>query len=235
MGRKKKEVNNKVIDFQSEEYLKYLIKDPKMSLEVDPENTYEMTNEQKNFIKNYIQFKSIPVAAELSNIKDMNLAKSYFLAYSSQCEIRRINSVLCKIQFAQKMMSIDDIGGYLTSLILDNDVPIADRLKTNDKLKVIKMLIDLHILKAEGTINPKKVEELDLETDIKELSINTIKQLLYTNKQKGKDEKENLIRELNINNLLNAEEIDYLKTLSTKELLQLIEINTKEEDEDESN
>jgi len=187
-----------------------------------------MSDDQKNFIKNYIQFKSIPLAAELSKI-DLETAKAFFVAYSTQNEIRRVNSILCKIQFGQKMMSLDDIGGYLTSLIIDNDIPVADRLKTVDKLKVIKMLIDLHVLKTEAVIDPSVITDRDIEADIKELSVDTIKQLLYTNNIKENNDKNELIEKLNIDNVLSAEEIDYLKTLSTKELLELIDLNTKEE------
>jgi len=224
---KKKEITH-VIDVNTEEYMKYLRENPEMTLEIDPDNKYNMSDDQKNFIKNYIQFKSIPLAAELSKI-DLETAKAFFVAYSTQNEIRRVNSILCKIQFGQKMMSLDDIGGYLTSLIIDNDIPVADRLKTVDKLKVIKMLIDLHVLKTEAVIDPSVITDRDIEADIKELSVDTIKQLLYTNNIKENNDKNELIEKLNIDNVLSAEEIDYLKTLSTKELLELIDLNTKEE------
>ena len=232
---KTKKNQNKVVEIDPKKYMEYLESNPLTSLEIDPDNIYDMNEDQKKFIKNYIQFKSIPLAAELSNI-DLDTAKSYFMAYSSQNEIRRINSALCKVQFAQKMMSIEDIGGYLSSLIVDNNVPIADRLKTVDKLKVIKMLIELHVLKKNATDDPSLISEKDIEADIRELSIDTIKRLIYTNNQKNQDEKSELIKELNINNTLSSEEIDYLKTLSVKDLLQLIETDIKgETKDDESN
>ena len=51
---------------------------PEFSLDVDPTDKYSMSEEQKTFIKNYVEFKSIPMAAELSGL-DIDTAKSYFV------------------------------------------------------------------------------------------------------------------------------------------------------------
>lgn len=204
------------------EYISELERNPKYSLEVDPEDKYLMSDLQKKFTKYYIEFKNVNTAAELAEI-DMDTAKQFFISYPTQCEIRRINLALYQRQFARKLLNIDEIGGYLTSLLTDEFVPIGDQLKTTDKLKVVQMLIDLNKFKIESMITPSEVMEKDLDAQMKELSIDTIKKLLST-KEKKQDIAGQVAEELS------PEETAYLSTLPTKDLLELIERN-KNDDE----
>lgn len=183
-----------------------LITTSENSLEVDPNNIYNMSDEQKKIIQYYIQFKNLAMAAEFAEI-EYDIAKQYFVDYNSQSEIRRIHSELCKQQFQCETLSLDDIGGYLTSLIKEDLVPLGEQLKTTDKLKVISMLIELNKLKTEEPEKPDTVIN-NLNLELKNLSIDTIKKLL--------------------NNELDNEEIDYLNNLNSNELLEIIEENNKE-------
>ena len=186
---------------------------PEFSLEVDPLNKYNMSETQKTFIKNYVEFKSIPLAAELTGI-NTDLAKSYFTSYASQQEIRRINRAMYQKQFSTKLLSIDEIGGYLSSLITDENVPTGDRVKTMDKVRIAQMLIDLQIYKKDAIDNPDAIMDVDIETDLKNMSVKSIKRLL--------NEKTNPKKEEPKANNLSPEEEAFLKTLSTKELLELM-------------
>ena len=62
-------------------YFNELEKNPKYSLEIDPENKYNFPEDQKKFLKYYVEYKSLPVAAEFAEI-DMNMARSYYLSYN---------------------------------------------------------------------------------------------------------------------------------------------------------
>ncbi len=192
------------------------------SLIVDPENKYNMCEGQKKFIEYYVQFKNVETAAELTGI-DMDVAKQYFVSWNTQQEIRRINRALYHRQFNNKLLSLDEIGGYLTSLLTDENVPIGDQLKSRDKLAVAKMLIDLIELKKESFENPQVIMSKNLDVQIKNLSINTIQSLLNQN-ERDKVELRNKIYE---NEDLSIEEKAYLETLPTEALLQLIEDSTK--------
>lgn len=195
---------------------------PEYSLEVDPQNLYGLTDTQKIFIKYYVEYKNINIAASLAGI-DADSAKAIFLSYSSQQEIRRINRALYQRAFTTKMIGLEQIGGYLTSLLIDENVPIADRLKTTDKLRVVQMIIDLNDYRRNAIDEPSLVTEKDIEQQVKSLSIDTIRQLLYTqNKDNISKDKEELIAQIDIDGLLSPEEIAYLKTLSTKDLLELV-------------
>ena len=197
---------------------KELAENPEFSLEVDPTDRYNRNATQKAFIKNYCEFKSVPMAAELCGI-DLDSAKSYFVAWSSQQEIRRINRAMYQRQFSHKILSIDEISGYLSSLIVDDDVPLADRVKTMDKVKIAQMLIDLQIQKNDALHNPSSIIDADIEGEIKKLSVNSIKELLS---QKKKSSDEETLDIQNDGSLLPEEEA-FLKTLPAKDLLELIE------------
>ena len=210
-----------------DKYLVELESNPEYSLEVDPTNKYNMSDEQKNFIINYVQFKNIGAAAELAGIK-AEAAKKFFVAYNSQQEIRRINRALYFRQFHTKLLDLDQIGGWLSSLLTDENVPIGDQLKTPDKLKVANMIIDLFKLKQESMQNPQELMKKDLSIQIKNLSINTIQQLLDSSENSKAQEQ--IINNPN----LSAEEKEYLNTLPTEDLLNLLEeTNNKKENEDE--
>lgn len=222
MGKKKNlPVPADISDIQvvQADYVELLDTDPEYSLEVDPLDKYNMSNEQKTFIKAYSQFKNIPMARELAGI-DAETAKMYFVDYNSQEEIRRINRAMYHKQFASKMITLDQIGGYLTSMLTDENVPYADRLKSTDKLRVAAMLVDLIKLKQEGTADPSKVMKLNLDAQIKNLSITTIQQLI----QSSTSSSTNAVIS---DDSMSAEEKEYLGTLSTDQLLELIEESNK--------
>lgn len=201
------------------------------SLSVDPLNKYSMSDTQKTFIKNYCEFKSIPMAAELSGI-DLDLAKNYFISYSSQQEIRRINKAMYQRQFHNKLLSIDEIAGWLSSLITDEGVPIADRVKTMDKVRITQILIDLQTFKNQAINNPANIIDVDIESEIKNLSVKSIKSLLNQklNIKQKEDSKQNIINTLNEEGNLSPEEEAFLKTLPAKDLLTLLNNSNKKED-----
>lgn len=204
-------------------YTNTLETDIKYSLSVDPENKFNMSQTQKEFIKNYCQFKSIPLAAEVTGISDEE-AKAYFISYSSQEEIKRINRAMYHQQFKTKMLTMDEIAGYLSSLITDENVPLADRLKTTDKLRVIDTLIKLNEMKAQAIYDPSTIVQKDVETEIKELSVDTIRALLSTSDDNSK--KDETIAKLNEDKHLTDEEVAYMKTLPLKDLLELLKDTT---------
>lgn len=214
-------MSSEEVEKLQENYLEELNSNPKYSLMVDPEGIYGMDETQKTFIRHYVEFKNVSTAAELTGI-DMDVAKSLFVAYSTQQEIRRINKALVQRQFSTKLATLDDIGGYLTSLLMDENVPIGDRLKTGDKLRVAQMIIDLNIKKQEALIDPTIIMNQNLDIQIKNLSVKTIKQLLENDSQQE-------IQTIQGSTGLTPEEEAYLSTLPTEDVLKLLEeTNSKE-------
>ena len=200
----------------TEQYQKELDTNPKYSLEVDPENKYNMTDEMKSFIKFYVDYKSVPTAAELAGI-EVDTAKQWFVSFNVQNEIRRINLALYHRQFASRLLTLDEIGGFLSCLITNEGVPIADQLKTKDKLQVVDLLLQLNKMKVDAYQDPRTLMEKDLELELKKLSVKTISQLINANKPKD------IIQTIDADQVLSPEEKAYLSTLPAKDLLQLID------------
>lgn len=217
------------------QYMNELITQPDFSLEVDPLNQHGFSEEQKSFISHYVNYKNLMTAANLTGI-EFSDAKKYLNNYAIQTEIRRINKALYHRQFARKLISLEEIGGYLSSLLTDEFIPIADQLPSTDKLKVVNLLLKLNEMQKEAINDPEVLLEKDIDYQIKELSLDTIKNLLSQksindskNKEvkNNKNKKEELINCINKDDVLTLEEKAYLESLSTKELLKLLNDNNK--------
>lgn len=226
MGRKKKNTDQLPMSVEEankleQEYERELETNPKYSLEVDPEKKYNLSIDQRNFIQYYVEFKNINIAAELSGI-DMKTAKAYFVSYASQMEIRRINMALYQRQFHSGLLDINQMGGYLSSLLTDTNVPIADRLKPSEKLKVAQMIIDLNILKINSMQNPAIIMNNDINLQLKDLSVDAIRELLKQSEKRKEPNTYSTVCEE-----LTPEEEAYLSTLPTEDLLQILDDSKK--------
>lgn len=232
--KKKQEIVKLRKDDLGMNYLKSLEDDPKYQIEVDPDDFYEMSGEHKTFVKLFVQYRNLAVVAELMEL-DPVTAKDYFTRYSTQQEIRRINTAIYHRQVATNIIAFEDIGSYLSSWLIGADITEADRLKKSEKLQVVKLLMDWHKSMREIIQKPEIITVQTIEDEIKELSVANIKQLLATksilkaNEEKkmskplpDTDDKDELIAQLNEDNVLSKEELEYLETLSVKDLLALL-------------
>lgn len=216
-------------------YLKSLENDPKYQVEVDPTGFYGMDEEQKLFVKLFIEYRNLPIIAEIMNLQP-GKTKEYFTQYSTQQEIRRINAALYHRQVATNIIAFEDLGSYLSSWLIGSDIPEADRLRKGEKIQVVKLLMDWHKAMREILQKPEILTVESIEEEIKELSVANIKQLISTksllNSMKVdkksstmkvlSNDKQELISQLNIDNALSQEELEYLESLSVKELLSLL-------------
>ena len=202
------------------QHLAELESNPKYSLNVDPENKYNMSDVKKNFIQNYINFRNVNTAAQICKL-DQEVANEWFVSYPVQQEIRRINMALYQRRFASKLISLDELSGYLSTMLTDEFVPLAEQLAPMEKLRVIEMLLKINDMKKESFDNPSMIMAKDVEIQIKDLSIATIKQLL---EQKNmRDENAIVIDKIEDAEVLSPEEKSYLETLPTNELLKLVD------------
>lgn len=218
-----------------EHFVKALATDPLYSTEPDPEGILGLSDEQKNFLKAYIDFKNIPTAAQLAKI-DETTAQKYFFDPVCRKEIRRINLALYYRKFSRRLLTIDELGGYLTSMLVDLDVSEVEKLKSRDKLDVVKLLIELNKLKAEAYNNPKVFDNVDYVEEVRDLSPDELRQLIDQTIRPTKEDKKNqeaveqqkaeLIQQLNEFGYLDPSEIAFLQTCSVEELEELIK--TKE-------
>ena len=147
-------------------------------------------------------------------------------------EIRRINRALYQRQFASKMLTLDQLGGYLSSLITDNFVPVASQLKSKEKLKAIELMLKIGDLKNQAINNPSDIIERDMDSQLKDLSIDAIQKLIEQTSD-NKEEKKNLVEQIDPDQVLTMEEKSYLETLSVEELLKILNNNESKGGSDE--
>lgn len=201
------------------EYQSELASNPEFSLDPDPTGELGLSITEKCFVQHYVNFKSIATAAELAGIEP-DVAQEYFVSYKIQQEIRRINRALYHRQFMCKLLTLDDLGGYLSSLLMDENVPIADKLKTGEKLRVVELIMRLNEMKSAAMQNPAEFAARDIETQLKDLSVATIQNMLATNS--SIKEKTEIVNRMD-DGTLTPEEKAFLTTLPVQELLKMCE------------
>lgn len=204
----------------ADSYLKELDNDVEYSLEVDPENKYNLTRDQKLYVIFMIQYRD-PMKVGLMLGISTDDTVFYSTHYGIQQEIRRINKALYQRRFAHRLLELKDIEGYLASMITDENVPIADRLEPRDKLKAVQLLLEVNKMKSAIIQNPAEITNINIETQIKNLSVDAIKSLLNEMGKQSPD-KDDIIDKLNSDNKLSPEEITYLKSLDIDTLLGLL-------------
>ena len=140
--KKDKKVDSPNISFSEvkaveEGFKNELETNPKFSLEVDPGNLYNFTPLEKKFIKGMVDYKSLKfVTGMLLNI-DFEDGVEMYNSYAVQEEIKRINLAMYARRFCSKMADLDSLGGYLTTAITDENVPVADILTGKEKTVVL--------------------------------------------------------------------------------------------------
>lgn len=205
--------------------------DPRFSLEVDPTNQYNFTDIERDFIEQMVQYKNLKFVGNIMLDISFEEALKIYKKYNVQNEIKRINLALYARRFATKMADLDMLGGYLTTALTDENVPVADRLSGKDKLMAVRLLIDINQLKQNMIEKPEIIDVIDVEEDLKKLSVKNIQNLIENsvNDDKVVKKKEDLINEIDKDNLLSPEELTYLRNQSIEELEKLLkEVNKGE-------
>jgi len=207
---------------EQREYLAKLNTDPEYSLEVDPTNKYSLSNDQKSFVKLFLQYNNIPIVCELLHIEE-SVARGYLLQVDIQNELNRIKRARYHRQFANKLLDVNQVGGYLSSLLTDENVPVYEQLSMKQKLHVAELIIKINDMKNKAIDNPRDfIETKAVEEQVKEMSPKDIKKLINSSQDKKTSlEKELIITQLNKDNDLTDEDIEYLRSLSLDELKKL--------------
>lgn len=217
--------------------------DSKYALNPDPEGKIGLTEEEKLFITWYIQYRNVPLASQLAGVDEAQ-GQKFFLSEKCRGEIRRINLALYARQFSRRLLTIDEIGGYLTSILVDQDVTERNVLSARDKLNVAKMIIDLNKLKMESYDNPEKINAIEVEADVKDLTADQLKKIIDSTmypsgqddkrKKKEYEEKALLISHLNDGGYLDPAEMAYLQTLSKEQIKELLKKGIEQNETDKS-
>lgn len=208
------------VDRIDEGFRETLKTDPKYSLEIDPLHRYGFDSKTEDLIKWMVQYKNVQfVSTVLLNIP-IEEGIEIYKRYDVQSEIKRLNMAVYARRFATKMADLDALGGYLTSGLIDENVPVADRWSPKDKLTATKLLMTLNSMKRKGYEDPVAVETIEVQKDLAKLSPNDLKQLIEFNEEE-EGEKDRLVDLINADGLLSMEELKNLRAMSLEELTDL--------------
>ena len=210
------------VDELEEGFREQLATNPKYSLEIDPGNRYGFSKKESDFIKHMIQYKNVQFVSTVLMDIPVEEGIEIYNKYDVQSEIKRINLALYARRFATKMADLDQIGGYLTSGLKDDNVPVADRWSPKEKLTAAKLLMQLNGMRRKGLESPMIIEGVEIQKDLEKLSPNDLKQLIEYNDEEALA-KDKLIEIINEGDLLSFEEIKNLKMMSLEELEDLAE------------
>lgn len=227
-------IGYKDVDRAEENFKELVETDPKYSLNIDPLGQYNFSDEELDFISYMVQYKNVQfVSTVLMNIS-LQRGVEIYKSYRVQTEIRRLNLAMYARRFITKMADLEQIGGFLTSGLIDENVPIADRWGAKEKIAASKLLINLNILRKNAINEPKVVEVIEVQKDLEKLNPNDIKKLIEMNDEDN-IEKEKIIEIINEDNLLSMEELKNLRMMSLEELQDLLNTITEGETDDEEN
>lgn len=162
--------------------------------EWDPTGCHKFTDREKEFIRTWLQWENIPMTAQALHCQ-INEVTDKLNDYYIYNEIRRLEAQLNAFRLKTKIMSLDEMQAYLSSMILDDNVPIGLRLSQKDKLLAMRLLNEVKRTKNEAyTGNVSVIDAIPAPNDLQQLSVDTIKALLEHHDDQ--DEKNEVIQEL---------------------------------------
>lgn len=199
-----------------------LNEDPKYALEVDPTGMLGMSEKEKNFTKWYMQHRNIAVASQLAGVS-VEDGMLIYASFACQSELSRMDMAYKLRQLNNSTLTLEQIGSILTGYVLDQ-LPEVERLSTKEKIGAMKMIIDLHALKQKVIEEAKPIDVVDIEDQIKDMSVDGLMTLIEQTKSSDieNDEKEQLIMQIDDASALSNDDLHYLRTLSIKELKKLL-------------
>ena len=201
-------------------YLEDLSNDKRYSLSVDPENKYNLTEEHKKFIELYAQYNDLSYVCNMLDIELYN-AKDYLLRYSTQYELRRLNLARYHRQIATRIISYQDLGSYLSSWLIGDNIPEKDQLKRSEKLDLVKIMMQWHKGMQDFYNEPSNIIEATAEEELEQLKVADIRELIQRKKLlKDVSDAEQKLKGVESKDTLNKfdEEETFKETSSKKEI-----------------
>lgn len=185
----------------------------------DEFKVHRFTDIEKEFIVTWLNTYNLEIVENVMDMNNKEAMKMLNNFYVSK-EINRLEKEIAIYRTSEKIMSLDEIQSYLSSWILDYNLPISQRLSNKDKLEAIKLLEKIKEYKDkvyDGDLNV--IDVIPNEEELDNLSISDIKKILDERNLKSKleeKEKEILKIETNSNKYMNQNEKQLIKQNKTK-------------------
>lgn len=132
------------LDKECEEYKEYV---SSLEFHLDTQNEYFMTDIQKEFVFLYTQYHDPFVVGEMLHLTLEETVEVWSNYYVKRA-LEELAKILFHKQLVTKLDSVDELGGYLTSLLTDQNIPECNKLSSKEKLSVCDLIIKLNEFKA---------------------------------------------------------------------------------------
>lgn len=185
------------------------------TLEIDPQNHLESI--QKQFVQWFIEYHSVLAVKHRMNLTTSECIEIYNNRLV-QYELSRLFRNLFVQQITNKIATIDILGGYLTSMLID-DTGRQEVYVPSTKIQISKLIIELNKFKAQAFMNPTDFASKEVSIDTKKLTTSSIRKLI---EQESKlQDKYFQISRLQGLNVLPTEK-DFLLTLPLDQLTDIV-------------
>lgn len=182
----------------------------------------------KDFILVYYQSGNLVATTKCLNIS-IEDAVSIYKEPRVQEVLRELNLERHRLMFSQKMLNLEEIGSYLSNVILDTNISDDNKLSARDKLDAAKLLLEVHNTINNSLSDPVTLNNYEiLDMQFKDLSVNTIKSLLSNVNNDNKkplitnyseSATEQVIDELNKLNNIEVKKIKHQQLITAKNKL----------------
>ena len=139
-----------------------------------------LTDLQRDFITIYYKTNSFHQTKSLLNLSNEDavfmMKDPLIQEYIYKLKIERQRQL-----FKGKMLSLEELGIYLSSRLIDVNLPLNDKFNNNEKLQASKLLIDIYKTLNNYTENPNLLmsqTNIKNELKIEKLEVKELKDLL---------------------------------------------------------
>ena len=143
------------------------------------ENTI-LTDLQKDFIVIYHQTNSLN---QTKNLLNLSVEDTTFLYKDPlvQTILKKLEIERQKKLFKKKMLSLEELGIYLSNHLIDIDIPLSEKFDNRERLEASRLLLDIHKTLNSYTENPNILmsqTNIKNELNIEKLDVSELKDIL---------------------------------------------------------
>lgn len=139
-----------------------------------------LSNSQRDFITIFYQTNSLNMTKNLLNLSVDDVVFLYKDPLVRDI-LRKLEVERQKKLFKRKMLSLEELGIYLSNHLVDYDLPLSEKFDNKEKLDASKLLLDIHKTMNSYVENPNVLmsqTNIKNELNIEKLEVSELKELL---------------------------------------------------------
>lgn len=153
---------------------------PELSLVVNPTGRLQLDDRAILFIKLMVEYQNFHVLTNYFGFT-FEEVQQYRFNMGVNEEIRRLNMAISVHRTQTPKMRMEEVTSYLSSMILDHNLPEKDKLNIDQKLKAIALLQKQYELigkiEPENIIEGEVVDVVETERKLDQLTLEELKEL----------------------------------------------------------